>query len=96
MLISNNTHEKRFLLISGKDIFSPEADSSPAPSSAEPQNITLGTKQTSRTSSFEIENLLKTAEQVCFMLYYFHKQNIMIVKSCYRREMNFENEIKLL
>lgn len=48
----------------GKDVFSPEIDSSPAPSSAEPQNIQIGVKQTSRTSSFEIENLLKTAEQV--------------------------------
>lgn len=48
----------------GKDVFSPEVESSPAPSSTEPQNIPTGVKQTSRTSSFEIENLLKTAEQV--------------------------------
>lgn len=48
----------------GKDVFSPEVESSPAPSSIEPQNIPVGVKQTSRTSSFEIENLLKTAEQV--------------------------------
>lgn len=48
----------------GKDVFSPEVESSPAPSSTEPQNIPSGVKQTSRTSSFEIENLLKTAEQV--------------------------------
>lgn len=48
----------------GKDVFSPEVESSPAPSSTEPQNIPMGVKQTSRTSSFEIENLLKTAEQV--------------------------------
>ncbi|XP_031631068.1 protein still life, isoform SIF type 1-like isoform X3 [Contarinia nasturtii] len=47
-----------------KDVFSPEVESSPAPSSTEPQNIPIGVKQTSRTSSFEIENLLKTAEQV--------------------------------
>lgn len=48
----------------GKDVFSPEVESSPAPSSIEPQNLPVGVKQTSRTSSFEIENLLKTAEQV--------------------------------
>ncbi|XP_055912609.1 protein still life, isoform SIF type 1 isoform X2 [Eupeodes corollae] len=49
----------------GKDLYSPEAESSPAPSSLEPQVTAVpGTKQTSRTSSFEIENLLKTAEQV--------------------------------
>ncbi|XP_055382538.1 protein still life, isoforms C/SIF type 2 isoform X2 [Condylostylus longicornis] len=49
----------------GKDMYSPEAESSPAPSSVEPQvTSTQGTKQTSRTNSFEIENLLKTAEQV--------------------------------
>lgn len=54
----------------GKDVFSPEVESSPAPSSTEPQNIPIGVKQTSRTSSFEIENLLKTAEQVikCYSL----------------------------
>lgn len=52
------------LFSQGKDVFSPEVESSPAPSSTEPQNIPTGTKQTSRTSSFEIENLLKTAEQV--------------------------------
>ncbi|XP_067645366.1 protein still life, isoform SIF type 1 isoform X9 [Eurosta solidaginis] len=51
----------------GKDLYSPEAESSPAPSSVEPTSAQLvapGTKPTSRTSSFEIENLLKTAEQV--------------------------------
>lgn len=54
----------RHFVCVGKDIFSPEVDSSPAPSSAEPQNVIQSGKQTSRTSSFEIENLLKTAEQV--------------------------------
>lgn len=51
---------------SAKDImYSPDVESSPAPSSsAEPHMMSLGNKQTSRTSSFEIENLLKTAEQV--------------------------------
>lgn len=49
--------------LAGKDIFSPEAESSPAQSSLDPQNA-QGIKPTSRTSSFEIENLLKTAEQV--------------------------------
>ncbi|XP_028901836.1 protein still life, isoforms C/SIF type 2 isoform X3 [Zeugodacus cucurbitae] len=52
----------------GKDLYSPEAESSPAPSSVEPtpaQMVAAATvKPTSRTSSFEIENLLKTAEQV--------------------------------
>ncbi|XP_069967269.1 protein still life, isoforms C/SIF type 2 isoform X16 [Bactrocera oleae] len=51
----------------GKDLYSPEAESSPAPSSVEPtpaQMVAVATKPTSRTSSFEIENLLKTAEQV--------------------------------
>lgn len=50
---------------SGNDLYSPEGESSPAPSSVEPQHI-LPTQgiQTSRTSSFEIENLLKTAELV--------------------------------
>lgn len=53
----------------GKDIYSPEVESSPAPSSVEPQGISQGVKQTSRTNSFEIENLLKTAEQVrCLFL----------------------------
>ncbi|XP_069967268.1 protein still life, isoform SIF type 1 isoform X15 [Bactrocera oleae] len=50
----------------GKDLYSPEAESSPAPSSVEPtpaQMVAVATKPTSRTSSFEIENLLKTAEQ---------------------------------
>lgn len=55
-------------------MYSPEADSSPAPSSlaAEQQNqmmsVQHGTgnkQQSSRGNSFEIENLLKTAEQVC-------------------------------
>ncbi|XP_020713884.1 protein still life, isoforms C/SIF type 2 isoform X3 [Ceratitis capitata] len=51
----------------GKDLYSPEAESSPAPSSVEQtpaQMVAAATKPTSRTSSFEIENLLKTAEQV--------------------------------
>ncbi|XP_046808141.1 protein still life, isoform SIF type 1 isoform X4 [Lucilia cuprina] len=52
----------------GKDLYSPEAESSPAPSFVEPTVVTqiagTATKPTSRTSSFEIENLLKTAEQV--------------------------------
>ncbi|KAL9903951.1 guanine nucleotide exchange factor still life isoform 1-T1 [Glossina fuscipes fuscipes] len=52
----------------GKDLYSPEAESSPAPSFVEPISSQMGvaavTKPTSRTSSFEIENLLKTAEQV--------------------------------
>ncbi|XP_073842319.1 protein still life, isoform SIF type 1-like isoform X5 [Musca autumnalis] len=52
----------------GKDLYSPEAESSPAPSFVDPPVTGLvpgaGTKPTSRTSSFEIENLLKTAEQV--------------------------------
>lgn len=52
----------------GKDLYSPEAESSPAPSFVEPtvvaQIVGTATKPTSRTSSFEIENLLKTAEQV--------------------------------
>lgn len=55
------------LCYTGKDVFSPEVESSPAPSSIEPQNIPVGVKQTSRTSSFEIENLLKTAEQVNYL-----------------------------
>lgn len=49
--------------LTGKDMYSPEAESSPAPSSAEPQ-LTPHGKNNSRTSSFEIENLLKSAEQV--------------------------------
>ncbi|XP_030081835.1 protein still life, isoforms C/SIF type 2 isoform X9 [Drosophila hydei] len=63
----------------GKDLYSPEAESSPAPSFVEPTVAQLAVgagggggiisglgvaKPTSRTSSFEIENLLKTAEQV--------------------------------
>ncbi|XP_034104903.1 protein still life, isoform SIF type 1 isoform X4 [Drosophila albomicans] len=59
----------------GKDLYSPEAESSPAPSFVEPtvSQLAVGAggvsglgvaKPTSRTSSFEIENLLKTAEQV--------------------------------
>ena len=51
----------------GEDLYSPEAESSQAPSSGEPtpaQMVAVATKPTSRTSSFEIENLLKTAEQV--------------------------------
>ncbi|XP_075232912.1 guanine nucleotide exchange factor still life isoform X2 [Lycorma delicatula] len=41
-----------------KDMYSPETETSPAPTSEAPS------KQTSRANSFEIENLLKTAEQV--------------------------------
>lgn len=56
-------------------MYSPDVESSPAPSSsAEPHMMSLGNKQTSRTSSFEIENLLKTAEQVSnktFLSFYF-------------------------
>ncbi|KAM8710414.1 hypothetical protein ACLKA7_017091 [Drosophila subpalustris] len=60
----------------GKDLYSPEAESSPAPSFVDPTVAQLSVgivggvaglgvaKPTSRTSSFEIENLLKTAEQV--------------------------------
>ncbi|XP_020798189.1 protein still life, isoforms C/SIF type 2 isoform X9 [Drosophila serrata] len=69
-----------------KDLYSPEAESSPAPSFVDPAmaaqlaaagGVVVGgmggmagmgglgvAKPTSRTSSFEIENLLKTAEQV--------------------------------
>ena len=58
-------------LFTAKDIiYSPEVESSPAPSSsAEPQMSSQGNKQSSRTNSFEIENLLKTAEQVTYNLY---------------------------
>ncbi|KAL5293086.1 TIAM1 family protein [Megaselia abdita] len=51
---------------SGNDLYSPEGESSPAPSSVEPQHMLPihGGITTSRTSSFEIENLLKTAELV--------------------------------
>lgn len=64
----------------GKDLYSPEAESSPAPSFVDPTVAQLSVgivggvaglgvaKPTSRTSSFEIENLLKTAEQVSFLL----------------------------
>lgn len=62
------TYFLMFDCLTGKDVFSPEVESSPAPSSAEPQNIPTGVKQTSRTSSFEIENLLKTAEQVNYVI----------------------------
>lgn len=49
-----------------KDIYSPEVESSPAPSSVEPNLLSCNdrNKQSSRTNSFEIENLLKSAEQV--------------------------------
>lgn len=74
----------------GKDIFSPEVDSSPAPSSAEPQNTIQTGKQTSRTSSFEIENLLKTAEQVNRLELYF----FFCGKSCtnYAKEHIFRSQ----
>ncbi|XP_066904403.1 protein still life, isoform SIF type 1 isoform X4 [Halyomorpha halys] len=42
-----------------KELYSPEAETSPAPPNSEPAS-----KQTTRANSFEIENLLKTAEQV--------------------------------
>ncbi|XP_039294133.1 protein still life, isoform SIF type 1 [Nilaparvata lugens] len=42
-----------------KDMYSPETESSPAPPASEATS-----KQASRANSFEIENLLKTAEQV--------------------------------
>lgn len=48
---------KRFKFI-GKDMYASEPENSPAPSSD------AGIKMSSRTNSFEIENLLKTAEQV--------------------------------
>lgn len=61
-----------FFFTEGKDLYSPDAESSPAPSSTEPQMTSQGGKQTSRTSSFEIENLLKTAEQVINFLEYIY------------------------
>lgn len=86
----------------GKDVFSLEIDSSPAPSSAEPQNIPTGVKQTSRTSSFEIENLLKTAEQVNkeFFNYYYSSpisQIVIIIKGQLIRRLRImliKNEMK--
>lgn len=46
------------IIMLGKELYSPdEPETSPAVSSENP-------KATSRTNSFEIENLLKTAEQV--------------------------------
>ncbi|XP_055627879.1 protein still life, isoforms C/SIF type 2 isoform X3 [Toxorhynchites rutilus septentrionalis] len=45
-----------------KEVYSPEVESSPAPS-AHAHDMDRS-KQSSRTSSFEIENLLKSAEQV--------------------------------
>lgn len=48
--------------ISGKEVYSPEVESSPAPSANDPHMDR--SKQSSRTNSFEIENLLKSAEQV--------------------------------
>uniref|UniRef100_A0A182PAU0 Still life n=1 Tax=Anopheles epiroticus TaxID=199890 RepID=A0A182PAU0_9DIPT len=48
-----------------KEVYSPEVESSPAPSSNDPHLLTMDrSKPSSRTSSFEIENLLKSAEQV--------------------------------
>lgn len=52
---------------SGKETYSPEVESSPAPSSADPGLMMMGqphSKQSSRGNSFEIENLLKTAGEV--------------------------------
>lgn len=48
--------------VSGKEVYSPEIESSPAPSANDPHMDR--SKQSSRTNSFEIENLLKSAEQV--------------------------------
>ncbi|XP_065073399.1 protein still life, isoforms C/SIF type 2 isoform X1 [Ochlerotatus camptorhynchus] len=48
--------------ISGKEVYSPEIESSPVPSANDPHMDR--SKQSSRTNSFEIENLLKSAEQV--------------------------------
>lgn len=46
-------------------MYSPEVESSPAPSSNDPHLSAMDrSKPSSRTSSFEIENLLKSAEQV--------------------------------
>ncbi|XP_035917076.1 protein still life, isoforms C/SIF type 2 isoform X2 [Anopheles stephensi] len=51
--------------IAGKEVYSPEVESSPAPSSNDPHLSAMDrSKPSSRTSSFEIENLLKSAEQV--------------------------------
>ena len=51
--------------IAGKEVYSPEVESSPAPSSNDPHLLSMDrSKPSSRTSSFEIENLLKSAEQV--------------------------------
>ncbi|XP_049290284.1 protein still life, isoforms C/SIF type 2 isoform X2 [Anopheles funestus] len=51
--------------IAGKEVYSPEVESSPAPSSNDPHLLAMDrSKPSSRTSSFEIENLLKSAEQV--------------------------------
>uniref|UniRef100_A0A182NIS4 Still life n=1 Tax=Anopheles dirus TaxID=7168 RepID=A0A182NIS4_9DIPT len=48
-----------------KEVYSPEVESSPAPSSNDPHLSAIDrSKPSSRTSSFEIENLLKSAEQV--------------------------------
>uniref|UniRef100_A0A6E8VQC0 Uncharacterized protein n=1 Tax=Anopheles coluzzii TaxID=1518534 RepID=A0A6E8VQC0_ANOCL len=48
-----------------KEVYSPEVESSPAPSSNDPHLLSMDrSKPSSRTSSFEIENLLKSAEQV--------------------------------
>ncbi|XP_058053607.1 protein still life, isoform SIF type 1 [Anopheles bellator] len=48
-----------------KEVYSPEVESSPAPSSNDPHLSAMDrSKPSSRTSSFEIENLLKSAEQV--------------------------------
>lgn len=54
---------------SGKDAYSPEVDSSPAPSSNDPQHVVdTRSKQSSRGNSFEIENLLKTAGEVSYTI----------------------------
>lgn len=63
----------------GKDaVYSPENESSPAPSSNEPPQMGSGggggsesrSKQSSRGNSFEIENLLKTAGEVIFFSFF--------------------------
>lgn len=48
----------------GKETYSPDVESSPAPSSTDPGVGQPHSKQSSRGNSFEIENLLKTAGEV--------------------------------
>lgn len=64
--VVSSIHEGR-PYFSGKDAYSPDVDSSPAPSSNDPQHgVDTRSKQSSRGNSFEIENLLKTAGEVSF------------------------------